>query len=68
MSETIKKTTTPRKTAAKKKAVPAAKAPQAPASAHEVSLLAYQLWLDGGKQHGHDAQHWSKAEEQLKNR
>ena len=68
MSETAKKTTTPRKTAARKKAVLTAEAPHVGMTDHEVALLAYQLWLNRGKQHGNDAQDWLQAEQQLKNR
>jgi len=68
MSETPKKTTTPRKTAAKKKAVPTAEKPQVGATNREVAQLAYQLWIDRGKQHGNDTQDWFQAEEQLKTR
>ncbi len=67
MSEMAKKTTSPRKTSAKK-AVPTADARQVRATDCEIAQLAYQLWLNRGKQHGNDTQDWLRAEEQLNNR
>lgn len=32
------------------------------AQREEVARIAYQLWLDGGCQHGRDQQDWAKAE------
>ena len=38
--------------------------PGAPASA-EVAALAYALWLQEGRPHGRDREHWAEAERQL---
>jgi hypothetical protein len=66
MSETLKKKTAPRKTAAKKKTTTPAEPSNVPLTRQEVELLAYQLWVDRGKQHGDDGQDWLRAEEQLR--
>lgn len=66
MSETPKKKTTPRKTAAKKKVAPPAESSYVPPTHQEVELLAYRLWVDRGSHHGDDAQDWLRAEEQLR--
>ena len=66
MSETPKKKTAPRKTAAKKKTVLPAESSLVPPTHREVELLAYQLWVDRGRPHGDDAQDWLRAEEQLR--
>jgi len=47
---------------------PLAKAPQVRATNHEITLLAYELWLNREEQHGSDTQDWLQAEEQLKSR
>ncbi|MBB5061571.1 hypothetical protein HDF16_006307 [Granulicella aggregans] len=65
MSETLKKKTAPRKTAAKKKTAPAEPS-NVPPTHQDVELLAYQLWADRGHHHGDDAQDWLHAEEQLR--
>lgn len=28
----------------------------------ELQLIAYQIWEEEGRQHGHDMEHWQKAE------
>ena len=66
MSETPKKKTAPRKTAAKKKAVLPAESCLVPPSHREVELLAYQLWVNRGRPYGDGAQDWLRAEEQLR--
>jgi Protein of unknown function (DUF2934) len=68
MSETLKKKTTPRKTAAKKKTTTPAEPSNVPATRQDVELLAYQLWADRGHHDGDDAQHWLRAEEQLRSK
>jgi hypothetical protein len=65
MPEEVKKKPTPRKTVAKKKALPVT-APSAAPAHHEIELLAHQLWINGGRPHGGHAQDWQQAEEQLK--
>ena len=58
------------KSSAAKKSVTAAKT--APASAtvapshHEIEQLAHKFWEQGGRMHGHHAEHWSRAEETLR--
>ena len=34
----------------------------------EIALTAYQLWLDGGCQHGRDKEDWKKAETIVRSR
>lgn len=31
----------------------------------QIAERAYQLWLNGGCQHGHDVEDWQQAEEEL---
>ena len=66
MSETLKKTTAPRKTAAKKKTMTPAEPSNVRPTHQDVELLAYQLWANRGHHHGDDAQDWLRAEEQLR--
>jgi hypothetical protein len=55
----LKKTPAPKKTAS---------SPTQVAPTHrDIEMLAYELWEQGGGLHGNDAQHWSRAEHQLKN-
>lgn len=35
-------------------------------STEEIAQLAHQLWLEGGRQHGQDADHWFRAEQLLR--
>jgi hypothetical protein len=65
MPEEVKKKPTPRKTVAKKKALPVT-APSAAPAHHQIERLAYQLWVNRGRPHGDHAQDWLLAEEQLK--
>lgn len=32
------------------------------AQRNEVARIAYQLWVEGGRQHGRDREDWAKAE------
>jgi hypothetical protein len=32
------------------------------AQRNEVARIAYQLWIEGGRQHGRDREDWAKAE------
>lgn len=81
MAEKTKSATTtpkPRKTAAKKKAADAPsnvteitvtreqKTVTRDISRDEIARLAHQLWNDGGRQHGHDAEYWFRAEQLLR--
>lgn len=66
MSETPKRKATPRKTAAKKKAVLPTESSYVAPTHEEIELLAYQLWVDRGRPHGDDAQDWLRAEQQLR--
>ena len=76
MTETAKKATTPRKphaTAAKPAAPKAAttrtKAAKAKISVmvsrEEIAALAHRFWTERGRQHGHDAEDWLRAEQEL---
>jgi len=83
MAENMKSATTapkPRKTAAKKKA---ADTPSNVTeitfnreqmtvarniSNDEIARLAHQLWNDRGRQHGHDAEDWFRAEQLLRSK
>jgi len=80
MAETTKSATTPkpRKTAAKKKAADTPSnvteitvtreqltVPREIPN-DEIARLAHQLWNDRGRQHGHDAEDWLRAEQLLR--
>ncbi|HLY41614.1 MAG TPA: DUF2934 domain-containing protein [Terracidiphilus sp.] len=74
MADILKKTSTPRKPRATKKqaTVVAAHETHAPstngkpqASHEEIARLAHRLWAERGRQHGHDAEDWLRAEQQL---
>jgi Protein of unknown function (DUF2934) len=76
MTETAKKATTPRKprvTAAKpdtpKTETPKKKAAKAKVtvmvSREEIAALAHRFWTERGRQHGHDAEDWLRAEQEL---
>ena len=43
----------------------AAKVTQINASHEEIAKLAHRFWLERGRQHGHDAEDWLRAEQQL---
>jgi Protein of unknown function (DUF2934) len=34
-------------------------------SAEEIARLAHQFWIDRGREHGHDAEDWLRAEQEL---
>lgn len=77
MEEKITKAKAPRKprtTAAKtmepKEAVPKkktakAKVTQMKASREQIAMLAHRFWMERGGQHGHDAEDWLRAEQEL---
>ncbi len=78
MSETVKKAAAkpkapakPRKTATKKTANGAAsnvtEMPM-PVPHEQVAELAHKLWIEGGHQHGQDAEHWFRAEQLLRSK
>lgn len=74
MTEPTKKTTTRKKTSASASG-PQAVAPKrkTPAKVTEISVvsheqiaaLAHRFWAEAGFQHGHDAEHWLRAEQTL---
>jgi hypothetical protein len=75
MTDTTKKTTTRKKTSAsasaptsiasKRKAV-SKKGSAAPSISHEeIAILAHRFWNERGRQHGHDAEDWLRAEQAL---
>ncbi len=71
MAETVKKTKAaakPRKAPVKKAAILTMKAPGTPKSvSHEdVAQLAHRFWAERGFQHGHDAEDWFRAEQELR--
>lgn len=74
MTETTKKTTTRKKTSAsasaptsiasKRKVGPTAE--EAKSVTHEeIARLAHRFWNERGRQHGHDAEDWLRAEQTL---
>lgn len=74
MADILKKTPTPRKprTTKKQATVVAAHETEAPAqngkpraSHEEIARLAHRFWAERGRQHGHDAEDWFRAEQQL---
>lgn len=75
MTEPTKKTTSARKKNSASASGPQAIAPKRKASAkvteistvtHEqIAALAHRFWAEGGFQHGHDAEHWLRAEQTL---
>jgi Protein of unknown function (DUF2934) len=64
MPEAVKSTKTPRKPTAKKKAQLKETNP-VPPPAHEVAALAYQYWVERGRQHDDPVQDWIRAEQKL---
>jgi DUF2934 family protein len=74
MTEKVKKTTTPRKTAsasAPPKAAPRKRTTTGNVttigvSDEEVARLAHRYWTERGGQHGHDAEDWFRAEQELR--
>ena len=75
MAETPKKPTTRRKTSASASA-PKAIAPKRKTagsnvtaigiSHEEIARLAHKFWAERGRQHGHDAEDWLRAERELR--
>ena len=75
MTEPTKKTTTPRKKTSASASAPKAIAPKRKSSAkvieiksitHEdIAALAHRFWAERGFQHGHDAEDWLRAEQEL---
>jgi hypothetical protein len=75
MTEPTKKTTTTRKKTSASAAASKVIAPKRRTSGkvteitsvtHEqIAALAHRLWAEGGFQHGHDAEHWLRAEQAL---
>jgi Protein of unknown function (DUF2934) len=78
MAETVKKATAkpkapakPRKTAATKTSTngAASNVTEMPIVPHDqVAMLAHQLWIERGHQHGSDADDWFRAEQMLRNK
>jgi len=74
MTETTKKTTTRKKTSASASA-PKSIAPKKNSNKvqeirsvtrEEIAALAHRLWNERGRQHGHDAEDWLRAEQTLR--
>ena len=74
MEEKVKKLRAPRKPKTSEngvlKAAPVKKAVkgklmQMQASHEQIAALAHRLWQESGQQHGHDAEHWLRAEQML---
>ena len=75
MTETTKKTTTRKKTSAsasaptsiasKRKVGPKSVAVSKSVSREEIAMLAHRFWNERGRQHGHDAEDWLRAEQEL---
>ena len=75
MTETTKKTTTRKKTSAsasaptsiatKRKASPKGTAVVKSITHEEIASLAHRFWTERGRQHGHDAEDWLRAEQTL---
>ncbi len=67
MAEVTKKASTtakPRKSATKKREVPT-NGNHTIAPREEVAKLAHRFWAERGRQHGHDAEDWFRAEQEL---
>jgi Protein of unknown function (DUF2934) len=64
MSEAMKSIKTPRKPTARKKAL-LKEANPVPPPADEIAALAYQFWVEGGRQDGDPVQDWIRAEQKL---
>lgn len=68
MAEKTRKASTtskPRKTATAKKDTNNTHLTQLTASREEVAMLAHRFWAERGRQHGHDAEDWFRAEQEL---
>jgi hypothetical protein len=74
MEEIVKKTKAPakpRKSAATKTAAPAngvahSNVTEMKLSHEQVAQLAHRYWAERGRQHGHDAEDWFRAEQELR--
>jgi hypothetical protein len=70
---TTAKTTAPKstapmtatKTVAPKKKTTNANGSERRASHEEIAVLAHRFWAERGRQHGHDAEDWLRAEQEL---
>jgi hypothetical protein len=75
-AETPKKPATRKKTSASASAIKeiapkrtsGAKAPVVGVSHDEIARLAHRFWSERGRQHGHDAEDWLRAEQELRGR
>ena len=75
MTETTKKTTTRKRTSAsasaptsiasKRKPGPTVVEAAKSVSHDEIATLAHRFWNERGRQHGHDAEDWFRAEQAL---
>ena len=74
MAESTKKPTTPKKASASASATKEI-APKRKASSKvtairvshdEIARLAHKFWAERGRQHGHDAEDWLRAEQELR--
>jgi hypothetical protein len=64
MAETVKKAAAPRKP---RKAAPSKKnVTTISASYEQVAELAHRFWAERGGEHGHDAEDWFRAEQELR--
>jgi len=74
MAETPKKPSTRRRTSATASATKeiapkrqaGAKVTAISVSHEEIARLAHKFWAERGRQHGHDAEDWLRAEQQLR--
>jgi hypothetical protein len=76
MTEITKKPSTRKKTSAsasaptsiasKRKTSSNKDAATASVSAEEIAMLAHRFWNERGRQHGHDAEDWFRAEQALR--
>jgi hypothetical protein len=76
MTDAVKKTT--KKSTAKAKTTTKPAKNTAPANGHrsnvteigisheQIAMLAHRYWAERGRQHGHDAEDWFRAEEELR--
>ncbi|MGA8089983.1 MAG: DUF2934 domain-containing protein [Terracidiphilus sp.] len=75
MAETPKKPSTRKKTSASASAIKeiapkrkttASKVTSISVSHEEIARLAHKFWAERGRQHGHDAEDWLRAEQELR--
>jgi len=62
----LAKKTPSRKAATKKKIGKTAESTRVVPLQRDVEVLAHQLWVERGRQHGGDAEDWRQAEERLR--